>query len=92
MGPLDLLNHLLNFAAPAFFVAGVCALVGRLMLRKSVHPPPVSLHWAVDFVAGLAALGVGLWHFGADGAMESYAAMVLCCATCQWLMTRLPRR
>jgi hypothetical protein len=33
-------------------------------------------------------LVLGLWWSGQDGKMISYAAMVLACATSQWLLTR----
>ena len=32
---------------------------------------------AINFVAGSAALLVGLWFFGNDGKMATYAAMLL---------------
>lgn len=87
MGPLDLISHLLGFAAPAFFVAVLVALFAR-WLRLS----PPSLRWwvqaAINFTAGLLALLAGLWAFGVDGKMASYAALIAAVATTQWLAGR----
>lgn len=88
MGPLDLLNHLLNFVAPAFFVAVLVTLAARTFMRKS--PVAVSL-WvqsAINFIASVTVLALGLWFFGHDGKMLTYLAMVLLCATSQWVMLR----
>ncbi len=88
MGPLDLLNQLLNFLAPALFVAVVTSLVARVFMRKG-H---ATLTWwsqtAINFVVGAIALLLGLWYFGNDGKMATYTALVLGCATSQWLTGR----
>lgn len=88
MGPLDLLNQLLNFLAPALFVAVFTSLIARIFMRKS-H---ITMAWwsqaAINFIVGAAALLLGLWYFGHDGKMATYAALVLGCATSQWLMGR----
>ena len=88
MGPLDLINHLLNFLAPALVVGVVLALVAPVFMKK--RPAALSLlaQVAMNFVAGALALGVGLWFFGHDGKMASYAAMVLATATSQWWALR----
>jgi zinc transporter ZupT len=88
MGPLDLALHLLSFAAPAFAVALGLALGARLFrLDRSV-----GRRWwvsvALNFVAGVAVLGAGLWYFGRDGKMATYAALVLVVATVQWVSGR----
>jgi hypothetical protein len=50
------------------------------------------LSWWVQFalnsIAGAAALAAGLWHYGVDGKMATYAALVVAVAACQWLCTR----
>ena len=88
MRPLDLINQLLNFLAPALFVAVVTPLAARIFMRK----PPKTIAWwsqaAINFVVGAAALVAGLWYFGNDGKMATYTALVAGCATSQWLMTR----
>nr|WP_295774662.1 hypothetical protein [Rhodoferax sp.] len=43
---------------------------------------------AINCVAGVLALGLGLWYFGNDGKMASYAAMVVVCAISQALALR----
>ena len=88
MGPLDFLTHLLSFAAPAFAVAVLVTLLARLLLPRNPQRPGWLVCLALNFVAGVAALGVGLWYFGRDGKMVTYAAMVLAVATCQWLSGR----
>ena len=88
MGLLDLLNHVLNFAAPALWVAAWVTLAARFLMRK--RPPALSL-WAqtaINFVVSAAFLGLGLWFFGRDGKMASYSAMALACASSQWLLQR----
>ncbi|MBS0315851.1 MAG: hypothetical protein JSR49_01860 [Proteobacteria bacterium] len=92
MQALDLLDHLLNFFAPALFVALCVALAARL---AGTGPALVRRWWvqaAINFTVGAAALGAGLWFFGYDGKLASYGALVVGCATSQWLMMRGWRR
>ena len=88
MGPWDAFNHLLNFAAPAAAMALLLALSGRFLGSKT----PVALSWwaraAIVFVVGVAMLAAGLLVWGRDGKMLTYAALVLACATCQWVLVR----
>ena len=88
MGPLALAVHLLSFAAPALVVAVLVALAGRLVLPRSGRPQRWWLPVALNFIAGVAVLGAGLWWFGRDGKMATYAALVIAVATCQWLSGR----
>lgn len=85
MGPIDTAIHLLSFAAPAFAVALVVTLMARLVLPRNPQRPGWLPSFALNFIAGLVTLGAGLWYFGRDGKMATYAAMVLVVATCQWL-------
>ncbi len=68
MGPLDSLNHLLNFLAPAFWMALFMAMLGPLVLRG-----PRGLgrgaQWLLDFAVCSAVLLAGLWITGRDGKM-----------------------
>lgn len=85
MSPITLVDHLASFAAPAFFVALVLGLGGRLILGKGA---PLSF-WAqvaANFAAGLAVLAGGLAYFGRDGMMATYAALVVVCGTLQWVL------
>ena len=88
MGPLDILNHLLNFVAPAAALALLLAVVGLMFGPK---PTPTLGWWAraaIVFVVGVAALVAGLVVWGRDGKMLTYAALVVACATCQWVLVR----
>ena len=88
MGPLEALNHLLNFAAPAAALALVLVPLARVLMPKSA---PALSWWAqaaIVFIVGCAVLVAGLWLQGRDGKMSTYAALVLASATCQWLLRR----
>ena len=92
MAPLDLFNHLLNFVAPAFAVGFLLALSARLAMRKTAKALSWWLQGAINFIVGVAVLASGLVIFGRDGKMATYAALVLACATSQWLMAGHWRR
>ena len=87
MGPLQFLLHLLSFVAPALPVAVAVTFAARW-----IGAAPQPLRWwaqvAVNFTAGAMALGAGLWYFGVDGKMASYAALVGAIATSQWICGR----
>jgi small basic protein len=88
MGPLDLLLHLLSFIAPAIAVALLVALAGRIVTPRN----PVRRSWwpqaLVNSAVGVLVLAAGLWHFGVDGKMATYAALVVAVASCQWACSR----
>jgi hypothetical protein len=88
MSALDLLFHLLNFAAPAFFVALLLALLFRLAMHKRSTATGLWTQLAVNFAAGLAVLIAGLVFFGRDGQIATYAALVAVCGTVQWWLLR----
>lgn len=92
MSVLALFNHLINFAAPAFFVALVLALCGRWILPKRAGAPAFWMQLLVNFGAGLLVLSAGLWVFGHDARMFTYVALVLACGTEQWWLGRGRRR
>lgn len=78
----DLLLHLANFVAPAL---GVAVCVAALGVRRRPRPLArwlrlVMLHGLV----GSAVLAGGLWWFGRDGKMATYAALVMVVALVQW--------
>jgi hypothetical protein len=85
MGPITVSLHLLSFLAPVLAVAVLVALGGRLLLPA----PRALVSWWVQLglnaVVGAAVLGLGLSHFGVDGKMATYAALVLAVAACQWV-------
>jgi hypothetical protein len=92
MTPSDALIHLLNFAAPALALALTLPLLAQILDRFSDRKRPVSLYLlaqtAINFVAGLLVLTAGLWVFGRDGKMVTYAALVVVLASLQWGMGR----
>jgi hypothetical protein len=88
MGPLDFLIHLSSFAAPAIAVALLVTLVRPLVFPKGSQRLGWWAAFAINLVAGLLVLGAGLWYFGRDGKMATYAALVLVVATVQWLSGR----
>ncbi len=88
MAFLHLVLHVLNFLAPAGFVALLLPAASRHVLRNPSPPLRWWLQVAIQFALGAAALLAGLLLFGVDGKMLSYLALVLSCASCQWLLTR----
>ncbi|MES2425153.1 MAG: hypothetical protein V4562_12040 [Pseudomonadota bacterium] len=86
MGPIDSLIHLLNFVAPAVFVAGCLLLAARFLGRPQRAKPVWWLHWGLNAAAGSGALLAGLLLFGRDGKMASYALLVAACAVGQWVL------
>ena len=88
MGPLETLNHLLNFVAPAAALTLVLVPLARVLMPKSA---PALSWWAqaaIIFIVGCAVLAAGLWWQGRDGKMGTYAALVWASATCQWMLRR----
>lgn len=88
MGPLDLLNHLLNFVAPAAALALLMVVAGRFVVQKRAQALSWWAQTAIVFIVGVAVLAAGLVLGGRDGRMLTYAALVLVTATCQWLLAR----
>ncbi len=88
MGPLDQFNHLINFLAPALAVAILLAISAPMLGGKRPSAPGFIAQTAINFVAGAVVLGLGLWFFGRDGKMASYAAMLLACTVSQGLALR----
>jgi hypothetical protein len=92
MTALNLTNQLLNFMAPAAFVALLLVLLTQVTPRfftsKRSKAPTLFAQAAIIFIANLLLLLAGLLLFGRDGKMASYALMALGAATCQWLLLR----
>ncbi|WBY00850.1 hypothetical protein PE066_15465 [Ramlibacter tataouinensis] len=85
MGLIDFLVHLTSFLAPALFLGLALPLASRLLL------PGRGRFWLQAGLVALAAAAVlagGLWWFGRDGKMATYAAAVLAAASTQWLLSR----
>jgi hypothetical protein len=84
MGILALVNHVINFLAPAFWLALLLPLFSTIYIRKR----PITLVWyaqsAIHFIVGSAVLVGNLLVFGRDGKMMTYLTLVLMAATVQW--------
>ena len=83
-----LIDHLLNFAAPAVGVAVLLVLSSRLLSGFFMSKMPLVLNWrtqiAINFVVGVVVLAAGLVLLGRDGKMLTYVALVIATATSQW--------
>jgi hypothetical protein len=88
VGPLELLRHLLSFAAPALVVAVLVAGIARIVLPPAARPASWWMGVAINAIAGIVVLAAGLWVYGRDGKMMTYAALVVVVATVQWLCGR----
>ncbi|MGV3570004.1 MAG: hypothetical protein ACO1PB_05345 [Ramlibacter sp.] len=88
MNAIDFLFHLLGFLAPAFAVAVLLAGAARLVLPRGGPRPGWWASVTLDFLVGAAVLAAGLWYFGRDGKMATYAAMVVAMGAFQWLLGR----
>lgn len=88
MGPSDVFFHLIGFAAPAVAVAVLVALGARMVLPGPATTRPLWLQTAMNSTVGVLVLAAGLWHFGVDGKMATYAALVIAVASCQWVSSR----
>jgi len=88
MSLLGLLDHLLNFVAPALVVGLLVAVLAPLLMKKARPHHTWLTQGAINSVAGLLALLVGLFFFGRDGKMASYAAMLLVCGSSQWFAAK----
>jgi len=84
MGPVDLFLHFLSFAAPALAVAAVLAAGGRILLRRQRGLVSWWMQLILNSAVGIAVLALGLWHFGVDGKMATYAALAGAVALTQW--------
>ncbi|MCX8521192.1 MAG: hypothetical protein ORN28_06600 [Rhodoferax sp.] len=88
MTALGLLGHLLNFLAPAAVVGLLVAWVAPFVLKNArVHHSWLA-QASINFLSSSSALVAGLWFFGHDGKIASYAFMVLACASSQWLAAK----
>jgi hypothetical protein len=87
-----LLNHVLNFLAPAAAVALLLVLISRFFSRflASKMPLAQSIYGeaAIIFIVNVLVLAAGLVLLGSDGKMATYAVTVLASAVCQWVLWR----
>lgn len=92
MGFTAALAHLLNFVAPALALALGLAVAGRFMVSKANHITGWWAQVAINFAVGCGVLLAGLVLFEHDGKLATYAALVLSCACCQWVLSGAWRR
>jgi hypothetical protein len=85
MGSFDIVFHLLSFAAPALALALVMAFAARVLLPQQRALLSSWAQLALNAAVGVGVLALGLWHFGVDGKMATYAALVVAVATAQWV-------
>ena len=81
----DILVHLLNFVAPAFWMACFLPLLGRALFKTAARRS-WWMQWMTIFLIGVTTLSLALWLTGRDAKMVSYAALVLACGSAQWLL------
>jgi len=84
MGPLDILDHLLNFLAPALGVALLLTAISRFFKRKGPYSSAFWSQVAINFAVGSVVLAGALVLLGRDGKMLTYLVLVLAMATSQW--------
>ncbi|WP_225783852.1 hypothetical protein [Xenophilus sp. Marseille-Q4582] len=92
MSFLDLINHLMNFLAPAFAVALGLVAGARGWIRRAPGQPAWWKQWIVLSATGALVLVLGLVLLGRDGRMATYLALVLACGSVQWLLLQGWRR
>ncbi|MBP9905408.1 MAG: hypothetical protein KBF66_07600 [Rhodoferax sp.] len=86
MGVLALFTHVINFLAPALWLALGLTLVSRIFMKKGALAQTPTAQIAIIFAACSGVLVTGLVVFGRDGKMLTYAALVLVGAGVQgWL-------
>ena len=87
-----LIDHFLNFAAPAAALALLMVLSSRIFGRFLVSKRPLAQSiWAqtaIIFTVNMIVLAAGLVIFGNDGKIATYAALVIASAVCQWVLWR----
>ena len=92
MSSLQLLDSLLNFVAPAFFVALVLSLATRILMKRRAGAWGFWAQTGINFMVGVAVVIAGLAIYGRDGMMWTYAALAFVCGTGQWLLAGGARR
>ena len=88
MGPLSAAIHLFNLLLPALAVALLLVLGCKIFMRKSAAARGAFAQVAINFIVGSAIIAAGQALLGRDGKMLTYAALVLGCASTQWVLLR----
>jgi hypothetical protein len=85
------LDHLMNFIAPAIVVGLLVAAIAPMLMHKARPNHSWLTQSAINSVACVLVLLGGLVIFGHDGMMATYAALVLVCASSQWIASKASR-
>ncbi len=88
MEPVALLNHGLNFVAPALWMALLMPVLSRIVLRNWRSARAFTAQIAIHLIVCVGALIVGLSIFGHDGKMLTYLVMVILSASTQWFLVK----
>lgn len=84
MGFLDALDHLVNFLLPALGMAVLVPSLARLVWWRELKGKGWTLQVTRTALANGVVLILGLLVLGRDGAMMTYAALVLSSALMVW--------
>ena len=81
----DVFWHLVNFGLPAMVLSLGITLWGSFQFR---HQAQIKWlwRWLLNAICGLAVLVGGLVITGHDGKMATYGALVLVCASLEWVL------
>ncbi len=77
-------SHLINFFMPAFAMAMLVPALARLVWWKTLRPAGWWRQVRLCGAANAAVLVAGLLLLGRDGAMATYAGLVLASALVVW--------
>lgn len=89
MGLPALFIHFLNFVAPALAVGTLMGVFTAWSSKKRKISSGLMPQIIQNTLWGVGVFAMGLWLFGNDGKMLSYAAMVLVVASYQWWCMRV---
>jgi hypothetical protein len=87
MGLLDAMWHIINFILPAAFVAVFVTLLGRFLKQNRPTAGSFIARTAINFIACIGVLVIGLILAGRDGKMLIYLCMVIASATVEWILS-----
>lgn len=87
MSVVDAILHALNVMFPAACVALLVTFAGRFYKKNKPLAGEFIAHSAINFIACLAVLLIGLILTGRDGKMLTYLVMVFVSATVHWVLS-----
>lgn len=88
MEPVVLLNHGINFVAPAVWVAMLISVLGGLFMKNGRSSLGFIAIAAINIAVSSTVLVAGLVVFGHDGKMLTYLAMTGASATTYWILLK----